>query len=363
MLNKTCYGTYLSSYFHIEIDTDIDLNEYLKNDQSTFVHEYIHFLQNFLLPYCVQNTKNEFNDFWNMSDYYLSQDKVIKPYNNNVSNNKFEALFGSNDIYEKDFYCDSLEENIKEEIKYYVMKINSGEKINIGAYHLLEYISYKIENKFYGTQLPPAPYLVIDKIFEYYGLKNILEDKKILICEYSLYFENPISALIESINKILKKSNISLEVDDILNFDNIYNDMRSKQLESLIAIFNEQYKHHQFETIRKWLNNIVNYVNKNIKTAYYFHSLYQLDAEDFVNKISILIENIGAPILINNKKHFYNLNNRKKYIDKDFIYMWALYNYKNYLRDSQLFCPMSAYCKEIDNNIFDEDCSFNPFIK
>ena len=70
----------------------------------------------------------------------------------------------------------------------------------------MEYISYKIENKFFNTKLPIFPYKTVDYIFKHYNLSNIPEKVKLLLVEYALYNDNPVKRLIYIIEELkLKK--------------------------------------------------------------------------------------------------------------------------------------------------------------
>ena len=61
MFYKTADGKYSHYSFSIIIDDDIDVSDIINNNNSTFTHEYIHYLQNISLPYLIKHTLLSFH--------------------------------------------------------------------------------------------------------------------------------------------------------------------------------------------------------------------------------------------------------------------------------------------------------------
>ena len=55
MVNNFTSGLYNISFFNMKIDTSEELtNEVIKKEESTFIHEFIHYLQDLILPYNIR---------------------------------------------------------------------------------------------------------------------------------------------------------------------------------------------------------------------------------------------------------------------------------------------------------------------
>ena len=231
-IENEALGYYKLGFLNIKINTDEDLsnlNLLVKNQSnvfSTFLHEYIHFLQNFtttsglysstfytqFIKYLVQKIKddpkqnihlplkldNNFNRISQneLNTIYLGQSGFIR--NRVIYNSYYNTIEEIKDI--------SSNEGIKPK-KYFIDFTNTDnykqEKYHFGIIALKEYVAHKIQNKFYSIQHPDIPYIVADLILdkELPELKNN-DDLKILLCDASLMTFHPAEFFFTTIEKL-----------------------------------------------------------------------------------------------------------------------------------------------------------------
>lgn len=357
MFYKTADGNYSYYSFSIVIKDDIDISDIIKNNNSTFTHEYIHYLQNISLPYLIKHTILSFHkaymlftDIINNSNYprpfKCDENEIIKELNkelyitlgksdiegmdniNNIDNISCEVdhvknieaytrIFKHKLVFNTNDYDDSL--GINKKVDYY-----------IGAIDLLEYIAYKIENKFFGTSnLPNTPYKTMDYVFEYYKVQDIPDEVKILLVEFSLYNDNPIHTLLCFLLEKLTKDGIEMKVEnqiykikykDVLydydkcksflssmkwttnatGEDTIFtkSERRYKQIKDIISCI---YRKENFNYINQWIDKVISFYNSNLKNEFIFSKLFSMNKKDFFKYINNTICNVGIPLIMNNK--------------------------------------------------------------
>lgn len=74
---RAANGSYSPSNFYMHIESNEQIEECVRNNEQTFVHEYIHFLQDLILPYSIRNTLTSKRRFLSV---LLHANKVKKNY-------------------------------------------------------------------------------------------------------------------------------------------------------------------------------------------------------------------------------------------------------------------------------------------
>lgn len=80
MLTRTAGGYYQPSHFFIHIDSEEDFDELLLNNQQTFEHEYIHFLQDIILPYCIRTNMTTISKLACVNTYAYQHKEIVRPF-------------------------------------------------------------------------------------------------------------------------------------------------------------------------------------------------------------------------------------------------------------------------------------------
>ena len=208
---QTANGYYLPSFFFMKIESNDDVLELIENNEQTFVHEYIHFLQDLILPYNIRNTLTSNRYFSLINSICYREKEIIRPFSKwdedaKLTMKQFSYTWGGSD------FKDNKEKivNIKNEyfeiytgarVFGYILTTNTGYQYHIGARDFLEYIAHKIEEKNWLVNHPAFPYQTIDLIFEYYKLEWVTDEVKLCLVEFSLYNDNPMNQLIYLLEK------------------------------------------------------------------------------------------------------------------------------------------------------------------
>lgn len=244
-------GYYKPGFLHLHINTeqDLELNSILQSDQrlfSTFIHEYIHFLQNFTttiglyestdyiqyLKDMISNIEEESHSFniplkTNNKFNRISKNKIAKIYRGDIStcvNNiaYIDYLVEYNSISDINGSQINAPKYI---INYYNEDKCIDGKYELGTIAIKEYIAHAIQNQFYKIKHPDIPYMIVDHIIA----KEIpeLEDNiklKVMLCEASLMSLHPARTFISAIER-MKNSGV-LPKSGLEMYNYVHKDMR-----------------------------------------------------------------------------------------------------------------------------------------
>ena len=74
-------GFYNISFFNINIETKEELTQdVLKKEEATFTHEFIHYLQDLILPYNIRYNLSNVRWFFNILESAHKNGKIIRPF-------------------------------------------------------------------------------------------------------------------------------------------------------------------------------------------------------------------------------------------------------------------------------------------
>ena len=374
-------GSYYPSYFYINIDTEQDI-DCIENNESTFVHEYIHFLQDLILPYCIRCNLGNLNEFaYILTDVFQTK-TLIRPYDRwsddqELINKQNMYTWGDNkfvnnveDIMhiEKDFF--SIPSGPR--VYKYILQFEDF-KYQVGARDFLEYIANKIEGKYEDTKSPNLPYITVDKIFEYYGLADIPIDVRICIIEYCLYNDNPIHMFV---SQFLDSNYIKDNIETFMDYklcskrllylgwnakggfsESIFSktERRQKQLKTMLCA---QYNVSSLHSVEGWINYVIEYCKENLSNKFIFSELYNLKFADFNLIIKSMVNEIGIP-LIENSKHIFMHSLPKDFNREEFIMIYIIYMFMDYVNNTNLCCPIIDFCRA--NCTYNRnECTINP---
>ena len=332
-------GHYNPSFFNMVLETNEDISGAINKYTATFVHEFIHYIQDIILPYNIRMNLSKLRWFSNMRQSALSNGYIIRPFNDWYSDSKTTLLqynmtmggiFGDSRFVDRAW---KLEDAIpisekasgfdaSYSMKYrefnvytYKMRVNNGIIYNLGARDLLEYIAYKVESKHFafGEKLPQLPYESVDLLFDHYGLSHVSDDIRLCVAEVCLYNDNPIRFLFVNFleNEEFKQGVASL------SYNQVYKILSSLEFESVDGVkekinhktnrrlkqFEDELSSHytNFIGIRNWIEKVSNFAETELANRFIFSDMYKMDTSKFEEKISWIISSIGLPLVMNNK--------------------------------------------------------------
>lgn len=234
-LEEKTLGYYKPGFLHLNIKTNqiVELNSILAGDKrlfSTFIHEYIHFLQNITTT----------TGLYESTDYIQHLKDMVT--NIKIGNETFEIPLKSNSKFNRigqnilrNIYRGSVGIKVKYarynsyKVDFVEIVSSDGTKINapiykveyydltkkktglydLGAVAIKEYITHTIQNHFYPASHPQIPYHIVDLIIskEVPALKNMFE-QKIMLCEASLMSLHPARTFFNTLDKLKMSDNI-----------------------------------------------------------------------------------------------------------------------------------------------------------
>jgi hypothetical protein len=389
-------GEYEPSFFIIRINSDDSVDECLVKNRSVFVHEYIHFLQDLILPYCIREGLVRLAKFFDRKDFYLMKKEIRLPDNNvligeKLTSRQSDFTWGDSDFIDSIDGAESFE-CVSESVvnydfklyKYYII-FSDGRKYHFGARDLLEYIAYKIESKHFPSdeELPDIPYRTVDFFFKKNNIDCMSDNKKMAIIEYCLINDNPVRRLfviVDDIKILSSRMNINIfsDVDDerFLNFlyginppsKGVPPETLSKKIDRRVGrlslYLDEKFSKEDFNFISDWLDIVMKYVACNIAGKSFFYHLFSIKSSDFNREIDDIFYNIGAPLIVNNSgemRSFLSNNDLCDESKKQFIQFLLTYEFEHYLSRKDPQCPMCGVCEKNDPSLMDSNCMNAPF--
>lgn len=85
-------GHYNPSFFNMVLETNEDISGAINKYTATFVHEFIHYIQDIILPYNIRMNLSKLRWFSNMRQSALSNGYIIRPFNDWYSDSKTTLL-------------------------------------------------------------------------------------------------------------------------------------------------------------------------------------------------------------------------------------------------------------------------------
>lgn len=390
-------GHYCPSFFNIVLDTNEELPLAVQKYTATFMHEFIHYLQDLTLPYnlrlnftnlarflriCESANKNG-NINMPFSDWSDNEKVLNEQMNYTFGNGCTETRSGFEDIVLKIEFVEKVTSELIEIqdrkfilYSYNMLFYNSMNMLrtyNLGARDILEYIAYKIEAKHYqASNMPDLPYRSIDLLFEYYGLSYVSDDIRLCIAEFCLYNDNPIRTLFNYFleNEEFKQNIRKLSYDKIYKIlltwefettDGVKETLVSKfdrRLQQFVNILSEQYK--GLDGIRRWILQVNDYVKNELTGRFIFSEMYRINQHKFEEFIESVISRVGLPLIMNSKMESGSLQSENMDTSQ-FIQFYVLQEFLNTVVYSSniTVCPVKNFC--VANCCeYDGRCSINP---
>jgi len=377
-------GAYEPSYFFMRLETNETLDKNLDRHSQTFIHEYIHFIQDIFLPYCVRNNVNEIFRFTYIADR-AKKEPITRPFDEwNAEllciDQQYEYTWGAitqiknaKNIIDYEIETHTIEQTKARVFKYTAI-LAKDKKYQIGARDMLEYIAHKIESKHWSTDQPDFPYRTMDIIFCTLGLGDIPDMCKIALTEFCLHNDNPIHHLFQII-KLIRAGELGLQgVEqcfyhfDFLNYvlqrlqwasqggfkETIHTKVK-RRLGDLQNYLNKKYPAGQFRDISDWIEEVITYISINLKGKLYFSELYEKNKEEFLVEVDTLIDTLGIPLIFNSLDEHISLL-PEKFTKDNFVQFYVSYKFNEFLNNTNKTCPICSFCESSNPSIMSSDC-------
>ncbi len=399
-------GFYMPSMFHLHVHTESNITNWKAWDdetQCTFLHEYIHFLQDistvmglyniYVLGECLADVVNQ---VYQMNDSEITVPIQLIPSTNNVYNNSIvnkvvAGSFNLPDGVDEDNLMITGKANVIPNIQNMNGKNIDLSKIHVpyqgggnfllGNYHISESMAYIGEKIMYGGRpsviqpSPNYPYDVVRQLAQFYSPK-LSNNLPLLfsLCDLSLTFSHAGKILIHFFDQYIKdgcptdwrayivdvisRTNASA-VNGVGSYSKALNEIKDLAIESL----DKRFKGVNYDDIRRWYYNIIN----RIVTCRLNNPLFLVDfiqaGELKKNPVfEQLLKNIGTPVLTNDYHHTYftdkvhgcHLKKRRA----QFLQAAGSITYA--LLDAEFPCDLRYQCKA-EGRCIDRDCVRAPW--
>lgn len=388
-------GFYSISFFIINIESEEEFTkDFFRQNEATFVHEFIHYLQDLVLPYNIRYNLSNVCWFFNILESAHKIGSINRPFNewnhdSTILRTQFSRGFGENrsiasvskigdasaEYVMTSGYDNNLGFHRSHRVYEYLLQVyEAGESVSIsyhlGARDILEYIAHKIECKNFPNR-PPAPqlpYESIDLIFDKFGLLHITDDIRLCIAEYCLYNDAPIHRLWTLFDNDEFKQHIMNS-----SYDEIYNYLlssttftRDRQSEALISKTQRrlrqfaselQMQYSGFDEIEKWILKVNDFVGQHLSGRFIFSDLYQMNGDEIFKFINEVICCIGIPLVMNARKKYISLHLNDTEASQ-FIQFYILQNFIYFVQSKETKCPVYNFCKA-NGGVCDENCIVN----
>lgn len=371
-------GFYVPSFFYIKLDTQKKLNEIINTEEeSTFIHEYIHMLQDISLV-CTRNILwQNVNRFRAFSKEIRENNKKNRPIhlsskNDIVNTNVFTYLWGGNYNVDKAVINDiSIGETdlgngiITKDIILHLTD-DKENRINykVGRCDFLENMAYEIENYIYpSVELPDFPYKTIRKILEFKGIQNsnyIVSQ----ICELALSSFHPVEALIIFLSRTKGITQTDVLYSDMYDDITIRNydgsiitkeEIDKKAFSDSLAMVKDWFKSPAVSVIGTWIDNILTigekFRNENIV---YISDIITKDREEARKIIYQHIVTTGIPVVFN--KEYIPQQIDPNMTKANTFLLLALDELYSYVQDTRLHCNLTEFCKKSNESLVNENC-------
>lgn len=402
-------GCYTPSFFNMILDTNESVESALLKYPETFAHEFIHYLQDLILPYNIRLNLSRLREFMSIRRAAEDHECIAIPFQEwdhdsellilqrylTIGSNRQEMQFvgwvqNMSDIqrcyktgsgYDETYAMRNRNFNIYT----YSARINGGSiPYFFGARDLLEYIAHKIEAKHYpsGVRLPQLPYDSVDLLFNCYGLSSVPVDIRMCIAEFCLYNDNPVHLLFA---QFLMNEGFRKRVGN-LQYEKLYQSLltagfattdgvreavthkthrRLKQFEAELGM-----NYAGFTGIRNWIALVNDFAEKELADRFVFADMYRMDKKQFEEFLLSVIIRIGLPLVMNHEKKCVSLQGQQ--VDAaEFIQFYVLQEYLNFVSGSGVdmedgsipqACPVYGLCKSNWSD-YSEGCDRSPRLK
>lgn len=395
-------GLYNLSFFNIIIKTEEELSkEVIEKNKSTFVHEFIHYLQDLILPYNIRYILSNVRWFFNILESAHKDGNISRPFNrwsdeSGILRMQFNRSFGGiaknknerfinvvSKIGDATFDCETFSgfdgylqiPRTHNVYRYFlpVYEINNSTPINynLGARDILEYIAYKIELKNFPDRpaAPDLPYKSIDLIFDKYGLSHVPDDIRLCVAERCLYNDTPIHYLLSHLSddkfkKIITDSSYEEIYNYLLELDTVTRDGHSESLANKTQRRLKQFadelrlQYSGFDEIQKWILRINDFVEHELSKRFIFSEMYKMESDEFHKFVDLIINYIGVPIIMNVKGEYISILPDEIEVSQ-FIHFYILQGFINFATSNMKHCPIYNFCMA-NGGTCNENCILNP---
>lgn len=385
-------GFYSSSYFRIYVDTDDQFVEYdtlSDSGAATFLHEYIHFLQDITTTHGLFNiiTEVDFIKLFNSKLQPTNVPSINVPFSSMPEDRNTHLNFemrkiwigagqhrsctGEFGVFNEITNLTSFDGKNTYPLNRIIMQWGNtqdgGIKYSFGSYCISESMAYEIEQVIYPNVLPPSPQLpyssariIADKLYP--NFSNNVENL-IALCDASLMYNDPGTVFYNTLVKMEGTGYFPTIPEDIYEYVYSNNPFNYQGITNPMELFNyashltntqlsDYFSSNIFEANTIWITRTLSAAQNLRQQIPPFILDLVREGDIRSNSIFNRIKNkLGTPIVVNsnNEMFFENILNGYGYkIEPQ--YFWIFNEFKDLITKqwsdlkTQNLCGLKSFC-------------------
>ncbi|TGK79293.1 hypothetical protein EHQ23_16925 [Leptospira bourretii] len=389
---KSSNGEYSLSTFKIFIDSKDENEQLILNNQSTFFHEFIHFIHDLSTVFGLLNLANFCHNLtYSAKEIYKQKNGIINlpitnlPEERLTNRDLFSVYLGENNFLQNhqgikgiDLIPNGLIKGFEElpiiEVSYRIG--TSQVKKNFGTLAILESAAFLFEEHIFNTKnLPKFPYSSCIDISNFILGFTLPREILFLIIEISLMNTYPGLFFIDFLNEIKTWKKININEKFILNFfthEIKFNGLFSEADYNHQSLLDNSVNHAitMFNIIldRKSFNNAADLIATKIqllrakrsKDFNFLGSLLSKSPIQALNSLDLLASEVGAPLVVNSTGKFFVIS--KNEVKDEVLLFAALGSVYETLVMGKKSCELYPICLNFKNELNpDNQCNSEPW--
>lgn len=396
-LKETELGFYMPSFFRMKISTNNSLDNQLnfvnEKDESTFLHEYIHFIQDVTTTFGFANINRISNYLRYANNYILKYSIQTCPVpiipdqsldNITYTNMElFKLYYGNGEESIAQFISHNLSKTfvpgLVRDVNYVVVDYKKTDgsisSFKLGAVSILESMAYLIEEYIYpnSPKSPDIPYNAAIKLAQLIYPPITLNKLNVLaLCDVSLLTFHPAEFFYTNLIRMKEEQKVFNDPRDIydyvfdgmiFNFNGIsdiselFQKFSDDAEESLTDYFNDKY----FDETKKWLSNLIyegtQYRHQN---PHFIIDLAEGGSITTNKCFRDIFTLFGSPIMTNDRNEYILYQQKDISTDINPTLLWAIEQIFNLFIYGEKSCEMVNVCEKA-NIKTDKRCYERPW--
>jgi len=382
-------GIYYPGFFSIWLNTTKSFPDYLLQDmEGTFLHEYIHYLQDFFTTYGLSNINKLLQNIRVLYHGYKKEEIIEIPFRNSnnfiqkTNDELFVIYFKQNEYKELSGDIIRIFESHRKvmpgmPLTEYEAILGSGEKIPLGTHCILEGLARLIQDNNYPLRrmVKMVPYDLVPAIAEYFLQKvELTSNKLIILCEISLFHYNSMEFYVNSLKEIRNRPNLvclsdvdffdyfTTEWVNVIGLDGKKRSLLqqySHQADELIRTINDVFGSTLYNDLRCWLIGRIE-LGKKIRAKNSSVFLQFSDSMKGGGTFQKFLNDFGFPPTSNIKGETYI---HIDFPDSTSHYFIAMRSVLEILQSAHRICRLRDSCIAANKWEVTEECSTHPWRK
>lgn len=407
-------GSYMPSFFHMELNfpfyqSRLVLYNLTKKDLSTFIHEYIHFLQD-ISSYSLLNNAYVYSEYMHAAATYIYKlphgefDIPLKIPRNygNVDLNKFVNSTCMGDFSDREsifakevVFHDSLvpfHNDIVNILHIPYLRLIGGEELKFGTCAIMESMAFLIERKITKGSTTPYDYpYQAASIVVYLEYPEFGEDELnvIALCDMSLQYANPGKIFVETLRDMKRIGYIPTKAEDI--YDHMYKLPVEQMGESTsfeiglarmgmmvqdrLNLYLNDVRFKPFhDTIRNYIGTGI---GQRLSNPHFMIDLVRDGYALYNNTLRLLMNKLGSPVICDSCNNYFQMPSVGHSANENLQFFLGVEQVYKCLNEGSTICELYDFCENTVNHgqeifgdgwhdkipLLDDNCWQSPWLK